>query len=200
MDFPEHPFWDFTLAVHGKQGVHEACLQLQRDFELDINVLFFCCWAGGSVNGPLSMEQVRGITDAAKDWQKKIVRPIWKARWLLKGGYPAYPGELVESLRKDLVQAEVNAEHIEMIHLARTCPVTQDPDLDARKRFHAATLNLRQYLLPSLPELFSGKGDEDAPERPGNILGPLSVIFHAAFPEIAKETIDEQLHKMIVVL
>ena len=44
MEFPENPFWDFSVEVHQKSGVHEACLSLQRDYTLDVNLLFFCCW------------------------------------------------------------------------------------------------------------------------------------------------------------
>jgi len=41
MDFPDHPFWDFSLRLHERPGVPRACLGLQRRYGLDVNLLFF---------------------------------------------------------------------------------------------------------------------------------------------------------------
>ena len=46
MEFRDHPFWDFSLAVWGREAVEPACLALQARHGIDINVLLFCGWAG----------------------------------------------------------------------------------------------------------------------------------------------------------
>jgi uncharacterized protein (TIGR02444 family) len=39
IEFPDHPFWDFSLQVHQCLGVPEACLELQTRHGLDVNML-----------------------------------------------------------------------------------------------------------------------------------------------------------------
>ncbi|MEC9208556.1 MAG: DUF2390 domain-containing protein, partial [Pseudomonadota bacterium] len=41
-EFPDHPFWDFSLDVYMSKGVGAAFLELQRAHELDVNILLFC--------------------------------------------------------------------------------------------------------------------------------------------------------------
>ncbi len=41
-----NPFWDFSLAVWGREAVEPACLALQERHGIDVNVLLFCGWAG----------------------------------------------------------------------------------------------------------------------------------------------------------
>ena len=52
-DFPDHPFWDFSLIVYMTPGVGPACVALQEAHELDVNIVLFCLWAGASGRGAL---------------------------------------------------------------------------------------------------------------------------------------------------
>ena len=52
MDFPDHPFWDFSLRVHGADGVAGACLDLQDAHQLDVNIVLYCCWIGATGRRP----------------------------------------------------------------------------------------------------------------------------------------------------
>jgi uncharacterized protein (TIGR02444 family) len=197
MDFPRHPFWDFSIDVHKKEGIHEACLQLQEGFELDINVLFFCCWAGASGGMPLSEGDMTKILRGAGSWQEDIVRPIWRARWLLKGGFEGYPDELVEQLRKDLVTSEVHAEHIEQIHLAGLVPLDRRKDRDARQRLAAASGNLGEYLRKAVLSGDRAQAGSPRPRPLEGLLEPLSVILLAVFPDVSREAVTSKLREII---
>ena len=48
MDFPDIPFWDFSVALYSKPGVGAACLGLQDRHEIDVNILMFCLWMGAA--------------------------------------------------------------------------------------------------------------------------------------------------------
>ncbi len=132
--------------VHQKQGVHDACLELQTRCELDVNLLFFCCWVGTAGGGRLAPEQMATAIQAVAGWQEEIVRPIWKARWKLKPSYKTFPREKTEMLRRSLIRAELNAEHLEQLHLADTIGFTQNPDLSRDVRTSHVVANIFLYL------------------------------------------------------
>lgn len=176
MDFPDHPFWNFSVAVHQVPGVHEACVAFQTRYGLDVNLLFFCCWAGGAEGTRLDHRQIRQAMDSFSGWQEEIVRPIWKARWRLKASFGRFPVERTEALRRKLVEAELDAEHIEQLHLADSVIVEGDPNLSEEIRLDHAVANLFSYL-----DVFMRSRSGPAPDREG-LAEPLTVLVSACFP------------------
>ena len=118
MQFPEHPFWDFSLATYGRNGVSEACLALQEAHRVDVNILLFCAWAG--CNGAsLDRKQVEAACAAVDAWHCEIVRPLRSVRQRLKTGLDECPpGDLQPALRARIQKIELDAEHIEQLRLA----------------------------------------------------------------------------------
>jgi len=51
-----NPFWDFSLAVWGREAVKPACLALQARHGIDVNILLFCgcCRCASSESGSMS--------------------------------------------------------------------------------------------------------------------------------------------------
>jgi len=196
LDFPRNDFWDFTLEAHGKKGVHEACLHLQREYELDINVLFFCCWVGASGAGALARERMRRIVDETAGWQESVVRPVWRARWKLKNGCGDYPRDLVEALRKDLVRSEVDAERIEQLHLASLAPDGRHTDKPWEKRLGDTLNSLREYLVLVM-EGSSGADEPAGQVTTEDFLGPLTVILGAAFPQMPPGQVKNQVGRFL---
>lgn len=41
----EQQFWDFSLCLYSKSGVMENCLCLQDEYQLNVNMVLFCCFA-----------------------------------------------------------------------------------------------------------------------------------------------------------
>lgn len=175
MDFPQNPFWDFSITGHRKSGVYEACLELQKAYGLDVNLLFFCCWAGAVGSGPLGREKVGAAMAAVGGWQEDVVRPVWQARWRLKPAFGDFPPELTEPLRQALVAAELDAEHIEQLHLAEAVTFGHAAGLPDDQRAEHAAANLAEYL----GRFFSGQGRAMPPA--GDLAGPLAVILQACF-------------------
>ena len=60
-EFPDHPFWDFSLRVYGSEGVPEACLVLQERHGIDVNVLLYCFWLGASGRGTLDDGEIAAV-------------------------------------------------------------------------------------------------------------------------------------------
>ena len=183
MEFPKHPFWDFSLDVHPKKGVHEACLVLQKLYALDINLLFFCCWVGATGGGCLSKEQMAFAIQTVEGWQEEIVRPIWKARWKLKPFYRDFSPEKTEPLRRALIAAEIDAEHIEQLHLADTIVFSIKPGFSEDQKSTHAISNICLYL----NAFFNGKGIQlDRTD----ITPPLVTLVCACFPSQTQKNLE----------
>ena len=123
MQFPDHPFWDFSLAAYGGDGVADACIALQEAHGADVNILLFCAWAG--CNGVrLDRTRIEAACSAVAAWHGEVVRPLRAVRRRLKsavdGRAPADPqsADLQSDLRARVQQIEIDAEHIEQLRLA----------------------------------------------------------------------------------
>jgi uncharacterized protein (TIGR02444 family) len=144
MDFPAHPFWDFSVTLYGKPGVAPACLVLQDRHELDVNALMFCLWLGASGRGPVPKERLAAAFDAVGKWHAQVVRTLRPLRRRLKFGFDPVKSELVQGLRARIQKIEVDAEHVEQLTLAATsvatAPGRDDVGADAAARHGAAHL------------------------------------------------------------
>lgn len=117
-EFPEHPFWDFSLDVYMSEGVGAACLQLQEAHQLDVNILLFCTWVGASGRGAMTEADMAAAMAAVHDWHGEVVRGLRAVRTRMKGGIGPAPAGLSESLRQRIQKIEIDCEHAEQIILA----------------------------------------------------------------------------------
>ncbi len=147
MDFPEHPFWDFSLKVYRAEGVGEACLVLQDRFGIDVNVMLFCLWLGSSGRGVMSDDDMAALGEAVGKWHADVVRGLRAVRQVMKTGFPEVPEKLRERLRGDIQAAEINAEHLEQLLLAAAVDRPPAGDgLDLEQRAGDAGRNFKLYL------------------------------------------------------
>jgi uncharacterized protein (TIGR02444 family) len=171
MEFPPHPFWDFALDVYRRPGVSEACLELQEQHHVDVNLLLFVCWVGASGGGPLNREEIARCRDAVASWHDSVVRPLRGVRRTLKGGLGSAPTDLSDALRRAVQAREIDAEHIEQLMLAATIRREPKPDMPLPDRLGQASRNALAYLAV-LNE------PADAAAKAG-----LAVILNAVFPQ-----------------
>lgn len=118
MDFPDHPFWDFSLEVYHREGVGAACLHLQESHGIDVNVMLFCLWLGASGRGVMSPAELGALQGAVDDWHRVVVRGLRAVRTALKTGFPDVPEKMRESVRGEVQAAEIDSEHLEQLLLA----------------------------------------------------------------------------------
>lgn len=118
MDFPDHPFWDFSLEVYHREGVGAACIHLQVRHGIDVNVMLFCLWLGHSGRGVMTEPELRALREATDQWHDVVVRGLRRVRMVLKDGFPETPDKLRETLRGSIQAAEINSEHLEQLLLA----------------------------------------------------------------------------------
>jgi uncharacterized protein (TIGR02444 family) len=181
LEFPDHPFWNFSLEVYARKGVADACLSLQDDLGIDVNMLLFCCWAGHSGGGELGGRIIADAAGAVASWHDEIVRPLRRLRRRLKGGFAGISEERSLELRRKIQAIEIESEHIEQLFLGETYARAEDAELPADIRAGHAALNVAAYLRVS-----GGAGT-------AGHLREIRTLLAATFPDLRGEAVDAAL-------
>ena len=177
MELPASPFWDFSLEVYAKPGVAQACLALQDECGVDVNLLLFCCWAG-----PLDEAGVRRAIDAVAHWQTAVVQPLRAVRRLLKADFERIFQDHREVLRQAIKTSELDAEHIEQVVLGENLGIALSPQ---DTTVHHAVANLANYFaIAGLP-----CGEHECRH--------LAIILAASFPQLERAAVDRSLVKAL---
>lgn len=112
MTEPHASFWAFSLLIYAKPGVAEACLELQDEFDADVNLLLFMLWLGYQ-GRRLSAQEIEAIVDLVKPWQEGVVRPLRLARRALKSADHDWQSEEAVLLRQRVKADELSAERVQ---------------------------------------------------------------------------------------
>ena len=145
-EFPDHPFWDFSLQIYMTKGVAQACLELQDAHDIDVNVLLFSLWVGTSRRGALTTSQMKTLTDAVDIWHKDIVRGLRAVRTGMKESSFYEDGALTESIRQRIQKTEIDCEHIEQLILAAALDLKADSKRSDNLCLKDALSNMGTYL------------------------------------------------------
>lgn len=164
----DNPFWAYSLALYGREGVEPACLDLQDRLGLDVNLLLFCCWAG-SRGRCLSPAGLQGLVAATRAWREEAVEPLRRVRRRLKTRL-AELGPAASALRAQVKAAELAAEAIQQDILHRRLPLAEGAPSAA-----AVAANLRAAL-----EASGCTNGSDAHEA-------LAALLRAACPELGPD-------------
>ncbi len=69
------PFWRFSLHFYRQPGVSDACIALQDDCGVDVNLLLFLFWLADD-GQLLSADEVKKLDDKVRDWRNLTIIPI----------------------------------------------------------------------------------------------------------------------------
>ena len=122
-----NPFWDFSLAVWGREAVEPACLALQARHGIDVNILLFCGWAGRRGRA-LDETDLGRLIEAARPWREAAVLPLRALRIWLKTQTVTpvgAPAESAEALRQRIKVSELEAEAIQQALLVAAIAVPE---------------------------------------------------------------------------
>ena len=181
-EFPDHPFWDFSLDVYMSEGVGAACLDLQDAHELDVNVLLYCMWVGASGRGAITADQMSVVTGAVAEWHHEVVRALRAVRVRMKGGVGESPADLTESLRQRIQKAEIDCEHTEQLMLATSLDLSADEERAPADRLADAVSNISAYF-----DTFGTVSENDRKN--------LGVILKVAFRDIPGDVVDTAIRR-----
>jgi uncharacterized protein (TIGR02444 family) len=106
------PFWRFSLAFYRQAGVAEACIALQDDCGVDVNLMLFLLWlaAGGR---QLSVDNIKELDGAVRDWRELTIIPIREVRRKLKAAPTLVVAGKQEAFRTKIKAIELEAERLQ---------------------------------------------------------------------------------------
>jgi uncharacterized protein (TIGR02444 family) len=106
------PFWRFSLKFYGQAGVSDACIALQDDCGVDVNLLLFLFWLA-SERQALTPDEVKKLDATIKSWRELTIIPIRDTRRKLKGAKTFVEPAKQEALRDKVKAVELEAEKLQ---------------------------------------------------------------------------------------
>jgi uncharacterized protein (TIGR02444 family) len=106
------PFWTFSLDIYGKPGVPPACLTLQGESGVDVNVLLFGLFLA-SRGRALAAADFGRIDAAVAPWRAAAVVPLRQVRTFLKAPPAPFADAATEALRNRVKAVELEAERLQ---------------------------------------------------------------------------------------
>jgi len=108
---PNSPFWQFSIRFYGAPGVAPACIRLQDEAGVDVNLLLFLLWNATQGRG-LGEAEVRELDTAIAPWRSTTVIPLREMRRALKSPPAMLAPETAEAFRTRIKAAELEAERL----------------------------------------------------------------------------------------
>jgi uncharacterized protein (TIGR02444 family) len=108
----ETPFWRFSLHFYRQAGVSDACIALQDECGVDVNLLLFLFWLA-SEGRLLSAGEVKALDDKVRSWRELTIMPIRDTRRRLKGAPTLVESGRQEAFRNKVKAVELEAERLQ---------------------------------------------------------------------------------------
>ena len=106
------PFWQFSIKFYAVPGVAEACIALQDQAKVDVNILFYLLW-NATQGRAFNAADITEIEHRIGPWREMAVIPIRDIRRALKAPPPAMAPEAAEGLRTRIKAVELEAERLQ---------------------------------------------------------------------------------------
>jgi uncharacterized protein (TIGR02444 family) len=106
------PFWRFSLNYYKQTGVSDACIALQDQCGVDVNLLLFLFWLA-SERQTLSADEVQKLDATIKSWRELTIVPIRDVRRKLKGAKTFVDPARQEAFRDKVKAVELGAEQLQ---------------------------------------------------------------------------------------
>jgi len=107
-----NPFWSFSLGYYRGAGVSEACLELQDNCGVDVNVVLFLLWQA-TQKRQFAAIQVKALAEKVGPWQIDVIGPIRGLRRMLKGNAPLLDKGSAELFRTKIKAIELESERLQ---------------------------------------------------------------------------------------
>jgi uncharacterized protein (TIGR02444 family) len=137
------PFWRFSLRLYRAPGVGEACIALQEEAGVDVNLLLFLLWQA-TERRALTAADIKTLDETIGGWRDTAVIPLRNVRRALKSSPGLVDPNTAEAFRTRIKAVELEAERLQqeaMYTLAATMP----PARDATSSVEAARSNVAAY-------------------------------------------------------
>jgi len=146
------PFWRFSLRLYRAPGVGDACIALQEEAGVDVNLLLFLLWQATQQRA-LTAADIKALDATIGGWRDTAVIPLRNVRRALKAAPGLVDPNTAEAFRTRIKAVELEAERLQqeaMYALAATMPAGRDATLpvDAARSNVAAYETMRAVAFP----------------------------------------------------
>jgi len=170
------PEWRFAVTLYGRSGVAPACLALQDKWQVDVSLMIAMLYAGLVAARPIDAAAVAAADAAVAGWRTSVVQPLRRTRQEMKGMPALARHAAARDLREQIKAAELKAEQIELMELARWIA---DRPASGDSRINAASI------AAAVVSYFAGTDSATTdPETAGHIAG-----IAAAAEQVATEQV-----------
>jgi uncharacterized protein (TIGR02444 family) len=134
-------FWRFSLRFYRHPNVANACIALQDECGVDVNILMFLLWLAAA-RRRIAPSAVETVCATAGPWRDEVVMPLRTLRRRLKDGAPTLvERNLVELFRTRIKAVELEAERLQQEALFALAPglaTADEPSVEAAARANVA--------------------------------------------------------------
>jgi uncharacterized protein (TIGR02444 family) len=174
--------WSYVETAYAREGVAEACLELQDRAGVDVIVLLHALRLYDVYGLAMDLRSFNEANALVAEWRNEVIIPLREMRRRLKPGLSNVPAELLGAIRTAIKAAEHDAEFTELCMLVES---TSLGSLKPSKLVNLGTLiatALRSYSGEDVPHVMQ----ENAVQR------SVSTLERAFRRSIAK---DDQVHR-----
>jgi uncharacterized protein (TIGR02444 family) len=106
------PFWRFSLRFYREPGVAEACIALQEEAGVDVNLLMYLLWHATRLRA-FSADEVASLESKIGPWREATVVPLRSVRRALKTPPALVPAATAGAFRNRIKAVELEAERLQ---------------------------------------------------------------------------------------
>jgi uncharacterized protein (TIGR02444 family) len=106
------PFWRFSLRFYRQPGVADACIALQDECGVDVNILLFFLWLA-TAQRSVSPQVAQRVCGKAAPWRDEVVAPLRAIRRRLKDGSTLVERGTAEVFRTAVKALELESERLQ---------------------------------------------------------------------------------------
>jgi uncharacterized protein (TIGR02444 family) len=108
----DNAFWQFSIRFYRDPAVAAACIALQDEAGIDVNVLLFLLW-NATMGRTLSADAVADLDRRIGEWREAAVVPLRSLRRALKVPPTVVAAGAAEAFRTRIKAAELEAERLQ---------------------------------------------------------------------------------------
>ena len=148
----ESGLWRFSLGFYRRPGVAEACIRLQDEAGVDVNVMLYLLFLAAHGRA-ITADEMNRIEAVAADWRAAVVVPLREMRRRLKSTLGAFPPAITSDFRNDVKRIELGAERIQQQALEPLIALDAAASAhSARRDIARANMDVYRAQLGALPE------------------------------------------------
>lgn len=144
MDFPTSEFWNYSTQIWTLPEVESICLEMQNNFDANVNILLYCCWVGDK-KLTLSDDDLQMLLDTIQPWQT-MIKPLRDSRKMMQQHLIAMPSELIEQTICNMNEMELNAEHMAQLAMEKVLHPDRMSACSSESELECSLQNINTYI------------------------------------------------------